>query len=187
MIVEELVPGAAGWQVIVAVATFLVGVHAYRKLSPFFAITWLGAGLLFGALWSGVAVRPEVSLLPVVVFYLSAAVTKGLVETRDRVRGNHLVHVVMTGVFGGVIALAVESAGRSAGWVLPDTGASAGGFSPGGVPWRVVAGWAVASTAFYGLYKLLDHVGLQRPAQTVLLFAAVPFLVRGVEAVNAAL
>jgi len=184
VILEELVPGAAAWQVIVAVAAFLVAVHAYRKLSPYFAVTWLGAGLLFGSLWSGVAVRPEVTLLPVVVFYLAAAVTKGLVETRDRVRGNHLVHVIMTGVFGGVIALAVEGAGRSAGWVLPETGASAAGFAPGGVPWRVAAGWAVAATGFYGLYKLLDHVGLQRPAQTVLLFAAVPFLVRGVEAVN---
>lgn len=198
MILEDFVPDAAAWRLIVLVCLFLVGVHAYRKLSPYFALTWLGSGLLFGMQWGEggsalqlpASVKPEVVALPVLLFYLAAAVTKGLVETRDGLRGNHLVHVLMTGVFGGVIALPLESAARTTGWQLPSTGAPTGSVvSPaiglGGVPLAVVAGWAVAATAFYGTYKLLDHVGLSKALQTVVLFAAMPFLVKGVEALNA--
>ncbi len=206
-------PVAADYRLALLVATFLVAVHAYRKLSPYFAMTWLGAGLLFGALWGSPswrlpdAVRPEVVLLPAVLFYLSAAVTKGLVETRDGVRGNHFVHVLMTGVIGGVLALPIEYAGRTAAWQLPSTGVPErnglddvvgglvgaaeegviGATELAGVPLAVVAGWAVAATAFYGTYKILDHIGLSKALQCVLLFVAMPFVVQGVEALNALL
>jgi hypothetical protein len=217
VILEAFVPDADSWRLIVAIGVFLVGVHAYCKLSPFFAVTWLGAGLVFGTLWGTqwgagsrqlpATVRPEVLLLPVLLFYLAAAVTKGLVETRDRLRGNHVVHVLMTGLFGGLLALPVVCAGRTSGWALPVTGVpvrvsvrggvggvgaargvvSSLGVDIGGVPLTVVVGWMVAATAFYGTYKILDHVGLSKPLQTVLLFAAMPFLVQGVEALNALL
>jgi len=176
------------WRLVLAVGTFLAAVHAYRKLSPYFAITWFGAALVFAYLSSGGPAEPERVLLPGLVFYLSAAVTKGLVETRNGVRGNHVVHVIMTGLFGGLLALPIEAAARVERWPMPM--ASRGplwgvGDALGGVPLDVVVAWCLAATLFYGTYKVLDHIGLGKPLQTVLLFASMPLLAIGLERLRA--
>ena len=178
------------YRLVLALGTFLAAVHAYRKLSPYFAITWFGAALVFGYLWSGGPAEPERVLLPGLVFYLSAAVTKGLVETRSGVRGNHVVHVIMTGLFGGLLALPIEAAARVDRWPVPtmSRGRLWGvGDLVGGVPLDVVVTWCLAATFFYGTYKVLDHIGLGKPLQTVALFAAMPFLPMGLESLRAML
>jgi len=176
----ELGPGA--WRLAVVVGVFLAGAHAYRKLSPFFAIAWFGAGAVFGWFWTEHHAAPEALLLPAFLTYIAAALTKGLVEG-GRFAGNHVVHVLVTGVLTGVVALPVESAGAAMGWVLP-RGAPrifGGALDPewlGGVPLDAVVQWSLVGTLFYGLYKLLDHIGLGGTMQTVLLFGGMPFLVR---------
>ena len=195
MNLESLIPDASDWRWVVAISVFLVGVHAYRKLSPYFAVTWIGAGALFGALWCAdgfewpAQVRSEVVLLPVSLFYLAAALTKGIVETRDRLRGNHFFHVLMTGVFAGLLGLSLKSSADASGFHLQSFGIdgnllSSSGMEIGGVPLAVGLGWAVAASAFYGIYKLFDHAGLSKPLQTVVLFVSMPFLVQGVKALS---
>src|SRR5262249_17796380 len=95
---------AFAWQLFVAVGTALAFVHAFRKLSPYFAAAWFGSGLVFGWFWTTRHNAPEAVLLPVFVTYLAAALTKGIVE-QGRFAGNHLVHVLGAGVFAGLVAL----------------------------------------------------------------------------------
>ncbi len=89
---------AQAWLLFVVLGTFLAGVHAYRKLTPYFAITWFGAGLVFGWFWTENRTHPEALLLPAFVVYLAAAITKGVVE-RGSLAGNHVVHVLASGIF----------------------------------------------------------------------------------------
>ena len=179
--------GATEWRLFVVVLTALAFVHGYRKLSPFFAVTWFGAGLIFGWFFTSHRSSPEALLLPALVVYLAAAVAKGIVE-RGALAGNHVVHVLATGVFGALIALPLESAASKMDWTTPH--------SPfprlwdlsdhtwtGGVPLELLLEWGVVATLFYGVYKLLDHVGLGATLQTIVLFGAMPFLPRLVEAV----
>ena len=179
--------GAPEWRLFVVVLTVLAFVHAYRKLSPFFAVTWFGAGLIFGWFFTSHRSSPEALLLPALVVYLAAAVAKGIVE-RGALAGNHVVHVLATGVFGALIALPLESSARSMDWITP-RGPSlvlwpfAQHTWTGGVPLELPLQWAVVATLFYGVYKLLDHVGLGAALQTIVLFGAMPFLPRLVEAV----
>ncbi len=174
------------WQLAVVVGTFLAGVHAFRKLSPYFAITWFGAGLVLGWFWTAHHAAPEALLLPALVVYIAAAVSKGIVE-RGRFTGNHVVHVIATGLFSGLIALPLETAAESMRWITP-RGAppvTAGRIRPewiGGGSADLVVQWMVLGLLFYALYKILDHVGLGSVMQTVLLFAAMPFLPRVVDA-----
>jgi len=119
------------------------------------------------------------------VVYLAAAVTKGIVE-RGALAGNHVVHVLATGVFSALIALPLESAARAMHWALPRDapGVTHGVLQPrwlGGVPGDQLVLWALIGTLFYGLYKLLDHIGLGPALQTVLLFAGMPFVVKFIE------
>lgn len=179
--------GEREWRLFVAVATFVAFVHAYRKLSPFFAVTWFGAGLVYGWFWTDHRSSPEALLLPALVVYLAAAVAKGVVE-RGALAGNHLVHVIAGGAFTGLIALPLESSAAAVGWVTPRAPAFV--FWPyakhtwtGGVPVELILQWMVLGTLFYGTYKLLDHVGLGPAMQTVALFVAMPFLPRLVDAV----
>lgn len=176
------------YRLFVAGGVFLAATHAYRKLSPYFAITWFGAGLVFGYLWRTGNPMPEVVLLPALVVYLAAAVTKGLVETSERVAGNHVVHVILTGLFSGVIALPLEASARAMGWPLPRPASRVLlGVSPdwlGGVTLDAFALWVIVGTLFYGTYKVLDHIGLGKAVQTVLLFGAMPLLVMAAERVH---
>ena len=177
---------ATAWLLAVCIGSFLAATHAYRKLSPYFAIAWFGSGLVFGWSWTASHSAPEAWLLPALVTYLAAAVTKGLVET-GRFSGNHVVHVLATGVFTGVVALPLEAAARAMGWTVPREAprvlpSNWSGPWLGGVPADVVLQWMVVGAAFYGVYKLLDHIGVGAALQTVLLFAAMPFLPRGIEA-----
>lgn len=175
------------YQALLAVCVFLAGVHAYQKLSPYFAVTWFGSGLLFGSLWAGRA-EPESVLLPVLVVYMAAATTKGLVETRPRFAGNHVVHVLMTGLFTGLLALPFEASAARSGWSVPRPAPrSLLGEDPawlGGASLDAALQWALVGLLFYGTYKLLDHIGLGKPAQTVLLFAAMPLLVTAIESLH---
>jgi hypothetical protein len=176
---------AGAWRLAVVLGTFLAGAHAYRKLSPYFAIAWFGSGLVFGWFWTDQHAAPEALLLPAFLTYLAAALTKGLVEG-GRFSGNHVVHVIVTGVLTGVVALPVESAGAAMGWVLPRGAAriTGGAVDPewlGSVPLDTVVQWSLVGTLFYGLYKLLDHIGIGSTMQTVLLFGGMPFLVRFAE------
>src|SRR4029450_4006253 len=79
------------WTLFVTIGTALAFVHAFRKLSPYFAAGWLGGGLVFGWFWTDTRTAPEALLLPVLVTYLAAALTKGIVE-QGRFAGNTLVH-----------------------------------------------------------------------------------------------
>ena len=176
------------YQVVVAVATFLAAIHAWTKLSPEFAGSWFGAGLVFGWSWAPRGAGPEAVLLPVLVVYEAAAVTKGLVETRDRVRGNHVVHVIMTGLLSAVLALPWEAAARAAGWPRPRTpGRELWGVPAdalGGVGLDTVALWTILGGLFYGAFKVVDHSGLPRGLQVLVLFGGVPFLPRAVDALH---
>lgn len=177
--------GAPEWRLFVVVATVLAFAHAYRKLSPFFAVTWFGAGLVFGWVYTAHRSAPEALLLPALVVYLAAAVAKGIVE-RGALAGNHVVHVLAAGVFGGLIALPLESSAAAMGWITPRSPvlrlwALSDHTWTGGVPPELVLQWSVLSTLFYGVYKLLDHVGLGPALQTIALFAAMPFLPRLIE------
>ncbi len=173
------------YRLFVCLATFLASTHAYCKVSPFFSITWFGSSLVLGWFWSEGTAQPEAILLPGLVVYVAAALTKGIVESRPRLRGNHLVHVIVTGLFTGVVSLPLESAARTQNWVLPREisgsllGLDAGWF--GGTAPLAFATWGVLGTLYYGLYKLLDHAGLGGAAQVVLLFAATPFVGEGVQ------
>jgi hypothetical protein len=179
--------GPGEWRLFVVVLTVLAFAHGYRKLSPFFAVTWFGAGLIFGWFFTDHRSSPEALLLPVLVVYLAAAVAKGVVE-RGALAGNHIVHVLATGVFGALIALPLESSAAAMGWTTPRSTfirlwAQSEHTWTGGVPLELPLQWAVLSTLFYGVYKLLDHVGLGATLQTIVLFGAMPFLPRGVEAI----
>jgi hypothetical protein len=174
-----------GWQLAVVIGSFLAAVHAYRKLEPYFAITWFGAGLVFGWFFTAERTHPEALLLPALVVYLAAAVSKGIIE-RGALAGNHVVHVLATGLFSGLIALPLESAARAMPWVLPRDAPDVfdGAVKPewlGGVPAGQLVLWSLTGALFYGLYKLLDHIGLGPVLQTVLLFAGMPFLVMFIE------
>ena len=180
------------WRLLLAVATFLAASHAWRKLSPYFCATWFGAGLLFGYLWTGGRGDPAVVLPPALLVYLAAAVTKGLIETRPALAGNHLVHVLVTALVGGLLALPFEATARVRDWPLPraHTGSLWGipADALGGVPLAAAVDWSIAAAVFYGTYKLLDHVGLKQGAlQTVLLFGAMPFVVGAANALSAGL
>ena len=109
----------SGYQLFLAVAFFLAGCHAHAKLSPYFAATWFGSGLVFAYVWGGRSSALEVVLLPALVFYMAAAATKGLVETRPSLAGNHVVHVLATGLFSGVVAMPILAAAAAAGWTVP--------------------------------------------------------------------
>lgn len=182
----------AGYRLLVALATFLAAVHAWRKLSPYFSACWFGSGLVFGWCWAGAGAGPEAVLLPVLVIYQAAAVTKGLVETRPRIAGNHVLHVLMTGVLSAALALPWEAAARAASWPRPRVaerelfGIDTAGFL-GGLQLDLVLLWCLVGIAFYGAYKLLDHSGLSRTLQTLVVFGVMPFLVRLVSAAHAAL
>jgi hypothetical protein len=178
---------AQAWTLFVVLATFLAGVHAFRKLSPYFAVAWFGSGLVFGWFWTAQRESPAALLLPALVAYLGAALAKGLVE-RGALAGNHLVHVLVAGLCAGLIALPLEAACDAMRWVTPrDAADITGGVLDG--PWLGGASadlaiqWGVLGLAFYGTYKLLDHVGVGPVLQTVLLFGSMPFLPRGVELV----
>lgn len=168
------------YRAFVTVLTGLAFVHAYRKLSPYFAATWFGAAGVFAWIWARGVSPPESFLLPGLVVYTAAAITKGVVETRDGVRGNHVVHVVMTGVFTGLLVLPFEAAARAMTWTLPHPGTRHLFGLPelGGVPAGSVALWSILGLLFYGSYKVLDHVGLGPAVQAVVLFAVTPFLAR---------
>jgi len=176
--------GAPEWRLFVVVATVLAFAHSYRKLSPYFAVTWFGAGLVFGWFYTGHRSSPEALLLPALVVYLAAAVAKGIVE-RGALAGNHVVHVLAAGVFGGLIALPLESSAAAMGWTTPRSPAvrlwALSHTWTGGVPPELVLQWSVLSTLFYGVYKLLDHVGLGPALQAIVLLVAMPFLPRGVD------
>jgi hypothetical protein len=169
----------------VVVSTALAALHAWRKLSPYFAATWFGAGLAFGWTWTSRRDSAAALLLPVLVVYLSAALTKGLVE-RGRLAGRHVVHVLMTGCLAGLVALPLESSALAMGWSTPR---GAPGLShwfsrpdwTGGVPGALVVQWMLVGLLFYGVYKLLDHAGLGRGVQAVLIVGAAPFLPLAVE------
>jgi hypothetical protein len=173
---------AFAWRVFVAVAFFLAFVHAYRKLSPYFAVAWFGSALVFGWFWTEQRTSPEALLLPGFVVYLAAALTKGVVE-RGALAGNHLAHVLGAGLFAGLVALPLEAACATQGWTVPRgapalTGGALDGPWFGGASADVVIQWSLLGTLFYGTYKLLDHVGVGPVVQTVALFGVMPFLPR---------
>lgn len=178
---------AQDWRLFVAVASFVAFVHAYRKLSPFFAVTWFGSSLLFGWFWTTQHGSPEALLLPGLVTYVAAAVAKGIVE-RGALAGNHVVHVLATGVFAGLIAMPLEAAVNAMNWTtargpILSLWPRANPVWTGGVPPELIIQWMVVGTLFYATYKLLDHVGLGPAMQTIVLFAAMPFLPKLMEAV----
>ena len=181
----------ATYRVIVGVCVFLAAVHAWTKLSPEFAASWFGGGLVFGWCWAPAGAGPEAVLLPVLVVYEAAAVTKGLVETRDRLRGNHVLHVLMTGALTAILALPWEAAARAASWPRPRAadrdlyGLSSeilGGSGP-----DLILLWALVGLGFYGAFKIIDHSGLPRALQVLVVFAGMPFLARGLAQLHAML
>lgn len=177
--------GLHDYQFYLTGCTVFAAAHAYRKLSPFFCVSWFGAGWIFAYLWTEARPAPEVVLLPPLVFYLAAALTKGLVETRGIVRGNHLVHVLMTGVLSGVVALPLLAVADAMGWGVPRPASrllfGLSGRWLGGPTLDAVWLWMTAGAVFYGAYKLLDHVGLNRTWQLLLMLGSTPFLVMTAE------
>ena len=169
------------WQLAVVIRHLPRGVHAFRKLSPYFAITWFGAGLVFGWFWTEHRQAPEALLLPALVVYIAAAVTKGIVE-RGVLAGVHIVHVLATGLFAGLIALPLETAAASMRWVTPrpraqpDARPRQGRVDSGGGSADLALQWVAVGLVFYGVYKILDHIGLGVVVQTILLFALMPVL-----------
>lgn len=176
---------AFAWTVFVAIATALAFVHAFRKLSPYFAAAWFGSGLVFGWFWTTQRTAPEAVLLPVLVTYLAAALTKGVVE-QGRFAGNHLVHVLCAGLFAGLVALPLEATCATMGWTTPRgapviTHGLLDGPWLGGATGDLVVQWSVLGALFYGTYKLLDHIGVGPVVQTIALFGVMPFLPRFAE------
>ncbi len=179
------------WQLLLAGGTFLAGVHAFRKLSPYFAITWFGSALVFAWFWTSHDSSPEALLLPGLVVYLGAALSKGLVE-QGSLAGNHIVHVLATGVLTGLVALPLESVAIGMNLLTPR---DAPLFTPGwldgawmgGVSTDLFLQWMLVGAVFYGTYKILDHIGLGSVLQTILLFAVMPFLPLGIDKLIAAL
>lgn len=173
-----------GLRLFLAVGFFLAGAHAHSKLSPFFAATWFGAALVFAWFWSGGDGDVESLLTPGLVFYVAAAATKGLVENRERLAGNHVVHVLITGLISGAVVMPLLAGAQLLGAHLP--GERSGPVFLSDVPagWlghvspTLVASWVVAGTLFYGVYKILDHVELGKPLQTIAVFVSAAFLPR---------
>ena len=173
---------ALAWTLFVTIGTALAFVHAFRKLSPYFAAAWFGSGLVFGWFWTTQRTAPEAVLLPVFVTYLSAALTKGIVE-QGRFAGNHLVHVLCAGLFAGLVALPIEAVCATRGWTLPRDAPSLhlqflDGPWLGGATAGAFVMWSLLGTLFYGTYKVLDHLGVGPVVQTVALFGLMPFLPR---------
>jgi hypothetical protein len=171
-----------GYRLFLAIAFFLAGAHAHARVEPYFSATFFGSALVFAFTWGGGEFAPEFILVPAVVFYAGAAATKGLVENSKRLKGNHFAHVVLTGFCSGLVVMPLMAACDAAGWPMPGPSASwaAGVIDPkwlGGVDPGAVVAWMMAGAAFYSVYKVFDHVGISRPVQTVLQFAAQPFLV----------
>ncbi|RKY18083.1 MAG: hypothetical protein DRQ55_14250 [Planctomycetota bacterium] len=170
----------AHWRLFVVVLTVLAAGHAHVKVSPFFAITWFGAAALFGWFWADGRGGPAVVLLPGLVVYSAAAITKGLVERRASLSGAHSLHVVLTGLLSGLLALPFESLARAMGWPLPrPTGRVLLGVEAswmGGVTLDTVASWGAAGFLLYGVYKVLDHIGLPRWLQVPALLGSMPFV-----------
>ena len=176
---------ATWWTLFVCLGTALAFVHAYRKLSPYFAVAWFGSGLVFGWFWTTNRTAPEALLLPVFVTYLAAALTKGVVE-QGRFAGNHLVHVLCAGLFAGLVALPLEAACATMSWTTPHAApamnlAAIDGAWFGGANPATLVQWSLLGTLFYGTYKLLDHIGVGAVVQTIGLFAVMPFLPRFAE------
>jgi len=173
--------GGLAWRLSVTIGPALAFVHAFRKLSPYFAAAWFGSGLVFGWFWTDTR-TPEALLLPVFVTYLAAALTKGVVE-QGRFAGNHLVHVLCAGLFAGLIALPLEAACSAMNWTLPRAAPALhlqvlDGPWLGGASAASVVQWSLLGTLFYGTYKVLDHLGVGPVVQTVALFGVMPFLPR---------
>lgn len=178
----DLEPGLTHYRALLAGLAFLAGCHAHLKVSPFFAATWFGSTLVFGWCWAGQRGDPELVLLPGLVVYTAAAVTKGLVESRPSLAGAHSLHVLLTGLLAGLLALPFEALARPMGWPVPrPAGRLLLGLDPdwlGGVTLDPVAQWTAVGLVLYGGYKILDHVGLPRWLQVPALFGVMPFLAR---------
>jgi hypothetical protein len=167
------------WQVALAAATALAVLHAWRKLSLAFAWTWFAAAAEYAWFALDRQAAFEALAVPGLVVYLAAAVTKGLVE-RGRFKGNHLLHVLATGAFSGLIALPLASAALGMGWSGTH---ELGGLAPygpfvGGVATGLVVTWMLTGAVFYGTYKLIDHSGFGRTLQVAALAVAMAFLPR---------
>lgn len=148
----------------------LCGVHAWCKLSPAFARRWFTSAVLFAVTWrlggrlgppSG---DPLAVAAPLLVIYLAAAVTKGIVEATRALAGRHAVHVVMTGLFAAAIAWPHEALWSQRGWVAA---------SP---PRAALAAWGAAALVFYGTYKLVDHAAWPDALRWLVLVLAMPGL-----------
>ena len=156
--------------VALCVLVVLAIVHAGVKLSSGFAWRWFVGAALFGATWglggrlAAPSAAPLALLVPAFVFYVAAAVTKGIVESTDALAGRHVVHVLMTGVFAVAIAWPHEVLWREGGWVE---------VSPASA--RALA-WGVAAFLFYGAYKLVDHARWPAAARVLVLLLAMPAL-----------
>ena len=178
----DLTLGLPHYRLLLVGLTFLAMVHAHTKVSPYFALTWLGSTLLFGWFWAGGRGDPELVLLPCVVVYTAAAVTKGLLETRG-MAGIHSLHVVFTGLLSGLLALPILALARAMGWPVPrPVGRVLLGVEPeylGGITLDAVAQWVAIGFLVYGVYKVLDHVGLPRWLAVLVLFASMPFVAEG--------
>jgi hypothetical protein len=168
------------YQAFLVVLAVLCASHAHRQVSPFFAITWWGASLIFGWFWADGRPAPELVLLPGIVIYTAAAVTKGLLETRPSLAGAHSLHVVMTGVLSGLLALPFESVARAMGWSVPRPAGRTLLWVKsewlGGVTLDAAAAWGIAGFLLYGVYKVLDHIGLPKGNQVIALLASMPFV-----------
>ena len=148
----------------------LAALHAWTKLSPRFARRWFGSAVLFGATWT-LAGRLELPtgdvlalIVPAFVFYVAAAVTKGLVESTDALAGRHVVHVVMTALFAVAIAWPHERLWRERAWFPTSSEVS------------IALAWGAAAFVFYGTYKLVDHSTWSQNTQRVALAVAMPAL-----------
>lgn len=176
-------PSLDTWRAVLVGLTVLAAGHAHCKVSPFFASTWFGACLVFGWFWCDGRGGPEQVLLPGLVIYTAAAITKGLVERRPSLAGAHAVHVVLTGVLSGLVALPYEAVARAQGWPVPRPSSRVLlGVEPdwlGGVTLDTAAQWGAAGFLVYGTYKVLDHLGLSKAVQVLVLFASMPFVTTG--------
>lgn len=179
-----------GYRLFLAIAFFGAGAHAHARVVPYFSAAFFGSSLVFAWSWGGGQFAPEFILVPGIVFYTGAAATKGLVENSQRLSGNHIAHVVLTGFCSGLVAMPLMAACEAAGWPMPGPSASwaSGVVDPkwlGGIDLGGVVAWMIAGTAFYSAYKVFDHVGISRPVQTILQFACQPFLVSLIDSIVA--